>query len=222
MFGVITSHRLSSWTVPRELEGIPQVLNCFFLWFHVWLTFQPCIRSYDWLVTYLCRMLSKIMYQIMYHPIHGYWRHIFTPEMTQNEAVRLKILTNGINEWTDGLNRWVWPKIRLIDRLIEIHNCWSYDITMYRFKKNFENPKSRSRQCHHHESWTLFGPQISIFDRFRHTRARSPSRTPYYFNFKDHKWHTESKNPSESTVSWLEITREQSFLSRLRGLQGLK
>ena len=181
-------------------------------------TFQPCVWIYDWIETYLYRMLLKIMYQIMYHPIHGYWHHIFTPEITQNETVRLKILTNGLNRWTDGLNRRVWLKIRLADHLSEIHHTRTYNITMNRIEKNLENPKSRIRKCNHHGSWTLFGPQRSIFGRFRHTRARSPSQRPCWFVFKAHKWHPESKNPSESTVSWLETTREQSFLSCLRGI----
>ena len=189
-----------------------------FLWFHVWLTFQPRIRSYDWIDTYLYRMLWQIWDQIWYHPIHGYRHHIFTPEITQNETVRLKILTNGLNRWTDGLNRRVWLKIRLADHLSEIHHTRTYNITMNRIEKNLENPKSRIRKCNHHGSWTLFGPQRSIFGRFRHTRARSPSQRPCWFVFKAHKWHPESKNPSESTVSWLETTREQSFLSCLRGI----
>ena len=41
---------------------------------------------------------------------------------TRNNSKWPKILTNSQNRWTDGLNRWVWPKIRLTDRLTEIWN----------------------------------------------------------------------------------------------------
>jgi hypothetical protein len=71
-----------------------------FLWFHVCLTFQSCIRNYDWFTTYLCRMLFKITQEITQEPIHGYHQS----EMTQNEVVRSKILTDGTNRWSDEIN----------------------------------------------------------------------------------------------------------------------
>ena len=125
-------HRLLSWTVSCELECIPHVLCYNFLWFRVRLAFQRCIRSYDWLGTYLYRMLLKMGYQMGYHPIHGYWHHIFTSKKPQNEVVRLKILTDGLNRWTDSPNRWVWPTVRLTDRLTEITHSRSTAISMYR------------------------------------------------------------------------------------------
>ena len=94
-----------------------------FLWFHVWLTFQPCIRRYDWFVTCLCRIFWQWVYQRVYQPIRGYWHHISTSEMTRNESVRPKILADGLNRWTDGLIGRVWPTVRLTDTWTEIpHN----------------------------------------------------------------------------------------------------
>ena len=49
-------HRLLSWTVSCELESIPHVLCYNFLWFRIWLAFQPCIGKYDWIETYLYRI----------------------------------------------------------------------------------------------------------------------------------------------------------------------
>ena len=52
-------HRLLSWTVSRELDCVACVLCSIFLWFRVWLTFQPCIWIYNWLETYLYRIFRK-------------------------------------------------------------------------------------------------------------------------------------------------------------------
>ena len=65
-------HRLSAWAVSRELECIPHVLCYIFSWFHMILTFQPCIWIYDWLETYLYRMLWRIEEDIEEEPLHGY------------------------------------------------------------------------------------------------------------------------------------------------------
>ena len=117
IFGVIDCHHGQShvdWNVSHTYCVI------IFLWFHTLSTFQPCIWMYYWIETCLYRMLWKIWDQIWYHPIHGYWHHIFTSEIAQNEIVRLKILTNGLIRWVEGLNRWTRWTVRLTDRLNEI------------------------------------------------------------------------------------------------------
>jgi hypothetical protein len=147
-------HRLLSWTVSCELKCISHVLCYNFLWFRVRLAFQHCIWICDWIDTYLYRVFLNKIHQRIHEPLNGYWYQIFTPEMTQNEAVRLKIrlkiLTDGLNTWTDGLNRWIWSTVELTVRLTEIPHYRSYNITIKWFKMNLENPKWRSSKCHHH------------------------------------------------------------------------
>ena len=84
--------------------------------FHMILTFKTCIWIYDWLETCLLKKFRAIVHQIVHKPLHGYWHHIPTSEITQNEDVGLKILTDSPKRWTDTLNRRVWLIFRLTDR----------------------------------------------------------------------------------------------------------
>ena len=59
-----------------------------------------------------------------------------------------------------------------------------------------KNLKIQNRQVGNDlsRSWTLFGPQRSIFVRFRRTRARFPSQTLYSCIHKGFLSHPMSKN----------------------------
>ena len=80
-------------------------------------------------------------------------------------------------------------------------------------------------------SWTLFGPQRSIFDRFRRTRARFPSPTLYSIIRKGFLSHVMSKNrlnqmccdkrPRTNTWFWVVTGVSRDEINSNKGPRGL-